>query len=144
LERILGGNLRQQCLRVANLKIKWIIKVKRNGVFLARPVACGYCLVPGIDLTEIIAPKAKDMTLYSNVNAAAQEKWLLRLHFYKEINKEIIYMETAHGMTGEKDFEYSSLWACAKHRESLKDAFWTHFADKTFRPWKSCGFILIK
>jgi Reverse transcriptase (RNA-dependent DNA polymerase) len=31
------------------IKCKWIFKNKRNGVFRARLVACGYSQVPGVD-----------------------------------------------------------------------------------------------
>jgi hypothetical protein len=36
--------------------------VKRNGVFLARVVACGYCQVPGVDLTDSFAPVLNDVS----------------------------------------------------------------------------------
>ncbi len=36
------------------IKNKWIFKVKRNGVFRARLVACGYSQVPGIDLLKAL------------------------------------------------------------------------------------------
>ena len=44
------------------IKCKWIFKVKRNGVFRARFVGCGYSQVPGIDLHEIFAPVINDLT----------------------------------------------------------------------------------
>jgi len=36
--------------------------VKRNGVFRARLVACGYSQVPGVDFTESFAPVLNDVS----------------------------------------------------------------------------------
>ena len=44
------------------IKNKWIFKVKRNGVFRARLVACGYSQVPGVDFTESFAPVINDVS----------------------------------------------------------------------------------
>jgi Reverse transcriptase (RNA-dependent DNA polymerase)/gag-polypeptide of LTR copia-type/Zinc knuckle len=44
------------------IKNKWIFKVKRNGVFRARLVACGYSQVPGVDFTESFAPVLNDVS----------------------------------------------------------------------------------
>ena len=44
------------------IKNKWIFKVKRNGTFRARLVACGYSQVPGIDFTESFAPVLNDVS----------------------------------------------------------------------------------
>jgi Reverse transcriptase (RNA-dependent DNA polymerase) len=38
------------------IKCKWIFKVKQNGVFQARLVACGYSQIPEIDFNESFAP----------------------------------------------------------------------------------------
>jgi hypothetical protein len=51
----LGNN--QRCI-----KNKWSFKIKRNGVFCARLVACGYSQVPGIDFTESFAPVLNDVS----------------------------------------------------------------------------------
>jgi hypothetical protein len=42
------------------IKNKWIFKVKRNGIFRARLLACGYSQVPGIDFSESFAPVLND------------------------------------------------------------------------------------
>jgi hypothetical protein len=44
------------------IKNKWIFKVKRNGIFHARLVACGYSQVPGIDFSESFAPVLNDVS----------------------------------------------------------------------------------
>jgi hypothetical protein len=38
------------------LKIKWVLKIKRNRIFRVRLMACGYNQVPVIDFTESYAP----------------------------------------------------------------------------------------
>ena len=38
------------------IKNKWVFKVKRNGIFCARLVACGYSQIPGMDFQEHFAP----------------------------------------------------------------------------------------
>jgi hypothetical protein len=38
------------------IKNKWIFRVKINGIFQARPVACGYIQISGIDFSESFAP----------------------------------------------------------------------------------------
>ena len=44
------------------IKCKWIFKIKRNGVFRARLVACGYSQVPGVDFNESFAPVINDVS----------------------------------------------------------------------------------
>ena len=34
------------------VKCKWVFKIKRNRVFRARLVACGYSQIPGVDYTD--------------------------------------------------------------------------------------------
>jgi Reverse transcriptase (RNA-dependent DNA polymerase) len=38
------------------IKCKWIFKIKRNGIFRARLVTCGYSQVPGVNFNESYAP----------------------------------------------------------------------------------------
>ena len=42
------------------VKCKWVFDIKRNGVFRARLVACGYSQQPGIDFTESYSPVIND------------------------------------------------------------------------------------
>jgi Reverse transcriptase (RNA-dependent DNA polymerase) len=44
------------------MKCEWIFKIKRNAVFRARLVACGYSQVPGIDFNESYAPVINDVS----------------------------------------------------------------------------------
>ena len=44
------------------VKCKWVFKIKRNGVYRARLVACGYSQVPGVDFTENFSPVVNDVT----------------------------------------------------------------------------------
>ena len=44
------------------IKNKWVFKIKRNGIFRARLVACGYSQIPGVDFQESFAPVINDVT----------------------------------------------------------------------------------
>jgi hypothetical protein len=44
------------------IKCKWIFKIKRNRVFRARLVACGYSQIPGVDFNESFAPVVNDVS----------------------------------------------------------------------------------
>jgi Reverse transcriptase (RNA-dependent DNA polymerase) len=44
------------------IKCRWILNIKRNGVFRARLVACGYSQVPGVDFNESFAPVINDVS----------------------------------------------------------------------------------
>jgi len=41
---------------------KWVFKTKRNGIFRARLVACGYSQIPGVDFQESYALVINDVT----------------------------------------------------------------------------------
>ena len=44
------------------VKCKWVLEIKRSGVFRARLVACGYSQVAGVDFTETHCPVINDTT----------------------------------------------------------------------------------
>lgn len=44
------------------VKCKWLFKIKRNGTYRARLVACGYSQIAGIDFSENYAPVINDIT----------------------------------------------------------------------------------
>jgi len=45
------------------VKHKWVFDIKRNGVFRARLVACGYSQIAGVDFNEIYSPVVNDTTV---------------------------------------------------------------------------------
>jgi hypothetical protein len=50
------------------IKRKWIFEIKRNGVYRARLVACGYNQVPGVDFNGSSAPVINNVTFRINVD----------------------------------------------------------------------------
>jgi hypothetical protein len=44
------------------IKCKWIFKIKRNGVFRARLVACGFSQISGVNFNEIFASVVNDVS----------------------------------------------------------------------------------
>jgi len=45
------------------VKSKWVLKIKRNGTYCARLVACGYSQIPGVDFNDIpYSPVINDVT----------------------------------------------------------------------------------
>ena len=44
------------------VKSRWVLKVKRNGVFRAKLVACGYSQIPGVDYSANYSPVINDIT----------------------------------------------------------------------------------
>ena len=71
------------------IKCKWIFKIKRNGVFRARLVACGYSQVPGVDFNESFAPVINDVSF----------RVMLIIKLTRGLQATIIDVETAflHG-----------------------------------------------
>ena len=85
------------------VKCKWIFEVKRNGVFRARLVACGYSQVPGMDFTEVYSPVVNDVTI--RILFVTEMVWNLESRlldvetaFLHGELKEEIYMDCPEGL----------------------------------------------
>jgi hypothetical protein len=85
------------------IKDKWLFKVKRNGIFQARLVACTYSQVPGIDFSESFAPVLNNVSfrlmliakLVWNMTCSVVDIGTAFLH--GDLNEEI-YMEVPKGL----------------------------------------------
>ena len=71
------------------VKHKWVFKIKRDGRFRSRLVACGYSQIPGVDFTENYSPVIHDVTY----------RLLLLIQLAFGLKSRIIDVETAflHG-----------------------------------------------
>jgi hypothetical protein len=86
------------------IKCKWIFKIKRNGVFRARLVACGYSQIPGVNFNESFAPVVNDASF--RIILCAKLLWDLQASivgvetaFLHENLQEEIYMNIPKGMS---------------------------------------------
>jgi hypothetical protein len=85
------------------IKNKWIFKVKRNGIFRARLVACGYSQVLGIDFNESFAPVLNDVSFI--IMLIAKLVWNMRcsvvdietVFLHRDLHEEV-YMEVPKGL----------------------------------------------
>jgi hypothetical protein len=71
------------------IKCKWIFKIKRNGFFRARLVACGYSQIPGVDFNKSFAPVVNDVSF----------RIILTAKFLWDLQASIVDVETTflHG-----------------------------------------------
>jgi Reverse transcriptase (RNA-dependent DNA polymerase) len=67
------------------VKCKWVLDIKRNGVFRAQLVACGYSQTPGVDFQESYSPVVNDAIF----------RMLLVLQWALSLKGIIIDIETA-------------------------------------------------
>ena len=67
------------------VKSKWVLKIKRDGRFRARIVACGYSQIPGVDYTDNYAPVVNDVTF----------RMMLLLWIQGRLSAKIVDVETA-------------------------------------------------
>ena len=92
------------------VKSKWVFKVKRNGVFRARLVACGYSQIPGVDFSESYSPVANDITIRLLLVAmilfglSAKIVDVETAFLYGELEEEV-YMENPEGLEDSNDDE---------------------------------------
>ena len=90
------------------VKNKWVFKIKRNGVFRARLVACGYSQIAGVDFSDNYAPVINDVTwrilmvimLRENLDGIIIDVETAFLHGDLE---EDIYMECPEGLEHDMD-----------------------------------------
>jgi hypothetical protein len=88
------------CLCIKN---KWISKVKRNGIFRARLMACGYSQAPGIDFSESFQAVLNDVSF--RIILIAKIVWnmtcsvvdLETAFLHGDLDEEI-YMEVPKGL----------------------------------------------
>ena len=87
------------------VKCKWVFKIKRNGTFRARLVACGYSQIPGVDFSQSYSPVINDITfrmlllamIYFGLSGKIAD--VETAFLYGDLEEEI-YMECPPGMTG--------------------------------------------
>ncbi len=90
------------------IKCKWVLKVKRDGVFCAYLVACRYSQIPCLDFSEKHVLVIHDVT--GQILLIAKLVWNLdailidvdMAFLYGDL-KEEIYMDIPEGLTGFKD-----------------------------------------
>ena len=90
------------------VKCKWVLKVKRNGMFRARLVACGYSQIAGVDFNENYAPVINDVTwrvlllvkIWYDLGAKIKDVETSFLHGDLE---EEIYMDCPPGMANDNN-----------------------------------------
>jgi hypothetical protein len=85
------------------IKCKWIFKIKRNGVFRARLVACGYSQISGVNFNESFAPVVNNVSF--RIMLIANLIWDLQARvvdvetaFLHGDLQEEIYMSIPEGM----------------------------------------------
>ena len=89
------------------VKTKWVLKIKRNGIFRASLVACGYSQISGVDYTESYAPVINDVTwrvllivmLLKNYDGKFLD---IEVAFLHGDLKEEIYMDCPQGLEDAK------------------------------------------
>ena len=91
------------------VKCKWVFKIKRNGVFRARLVACGYSQIPGVDFQDNYSPIVNDVTfriillVWILYHLTAKIVDVETAFLYGKLEEEI-YMECPKGLKeGSKD-----------------------------------------
>jgi hypothetical protein len=92
------------------VKHKLVFKIKQNGIFQARLVACGYSQIPGINYTENYAPVISNITyqilmlceIVCNLASKIVDIETAFLHGEMEVGQES-YMDCPDGLEHEPD-----------------------------------------
>ena len=82
-----------------------VFKIKQNGIFCARLVACGYSQIPGVDYLENYSPVVHDITFCILQLAMILFRLSAKIvdvetaFLYRDLDNKI-YMECPQGMPG--------------------------------------------
>jgi hypothetical protein len=90
------------------IKCKWVLDIKRNGIFRARLVACGYSQIPGQDFTNAYSPAMNDITIHimlltKLVHNLESKLADVETAFLYGILEELIFMECPEGLSIKDD-----------------------------------------
>jgi hypothetical protein len=90
------------------VKHKWVLDIKRSGIFRARLVACGYSQIPGVDYNQVFAPVAHDVSfrlliILMIIFGYCAMIFDVETAFLMGNLKELIYMDCPKGMDHEPD-----------------------------------------
>ena len=99
------------------VKSKWVFKIKRDGTFRARIVACGYSQIPGVDFSDNYAPVVNDITfrlmlIVLIIYALSSKIADVETAFLYGALEEVIFMECPPGMPGAEEDEVLLLQKC--------------------------------
>ena len=92
------------------VKTKWVFKIKRNGIFRAHLVACGYSKISGVDYTENYALFINDVTwsvLLIVMSLKKNDGKLIEIEvalLHGDLEEEI-YMDCPQGLEDAKEDE---------------------------------------
>jgi hypothetical protein len=90
------------------VKHKWVFNIKRNGIFRARLVACGYSQIPGVDFNEVYSPVANDITfrmllIQMMIHGYSSLMFDVEVAFLHGVLNEQIFMDCPKGMDASPD-----------------------------------------
>jgi hypothetical protein len=119
------------------LNNEWVFKSRRNGIFRARLVACGYSQVPGIDFTDSYAPVINDVSF--RISLIGIMIWNIKTKiidiettFLHGDLEQSIFMEIPSGLEVGKGILKKIIYGIAQSPQQ--------FHIKFFKVLKSCGF----
>jgi hypothetical protein len=90
------------------VKHKWVLDIKRSGIFRARLVACGYSQIPGVDYNQVFAAVAHDVSfriliILMIVYGYCAMIFDVETAFLMGNLNELIYMDCPKGMDHQPD-----------------------------------------